>query len=111
MDLKYIIKRVIKEEFYIPISIKRRSQIIDEILKKLIQEKYTPQVICKLYFMDEFIQILSEDVAAILYSDNFSHIINLDDYDWDILLHGIFEYIDQKWGSELEKYYHINCGD
>ena len=91
---------------------RRRISAIDNLVKTKIKQVYTPDKLC-IYKDDiEFVKVVIYAVAETFY---YSYLIGtgLDDdsEEWSMIFLNIDKYIMEKYGEELKKYYHINCGD
>jgi hypothetical protein len=109
MNLQSIIKKVLKEETNLSFKIRRRTNLIDNEVEKLLRSVYTPTVICRNYTGGiELNTVISHAVIENLYFNTF---YEMDDEskEWEEIAQFIWDYIHEKYGKEIDNYYHINC--
>jgi hypothetical protein len=109
MNLQSIIKKVLKEETNLSFKIRRRTNLIDNEVEKLLRSVYTPNKICKDYTGGiELNAVISHAVIENLYFNTF---YEMDDEskEWEEITQSIWDYIHEKYGKEIDNYYHINC--
>jgi hypothetical protein len=109
MNLKDTIRKVLREENR-PLKIMRRTNLIDDILLKLMNDTYKPNKICGYGNSDSFIEVVKYSVGENLYFNTF---YEMDDSskEWEDIFYFISDYIDNKYGEKLINYFHISCGD
>lgn len=89
--------------------IMRRTNLIDDEVKKLLNNVYIGQYLCVNYRGgDELINVISHAVIENLYFNTF---YELDDESeqWQDIAQFIFEYVPEKFGKEIRKHYERNC--
>jgi hypothetical protein len=58
--------------------------------------------------VDEFIQLISEDVSEMVYREFYTYLESSGSEWWDIEM-GIFDYIDVFWTDRLTEHYKNSC--
>ena len=109
MNLQENIQRIIREEGKPSVKIRRRVHLIDKEVQGLIRSVYTPNKICKDYTGGiELNAVISHAVIENLYFNTF---YEMDDEskEWEEIAQFIWDYIHEKYGKEIDNYYHINC--
>lgn len=109
MNLKQTIRKVLREEKY-HLPIKRRINLIDEELFRVLERIYTPDKICIYRSGEELIMVITEAIVENLYFHTF---YNMDDesIEWRHIHDFIVGYVQKKYGKKLEEYFHLNCGN
>jgi len=111
MNIRKSIRRILKEETSDEMFIRRRFHELDNLLIELVRNTYGPHKICKYRNSDEFIEYLIYNIINdYIYYIHFDHIDDTSK-EWEKLFRLMEEYLRLKYGAELEKYYHTNCGD
>ena len=110
MNLQEHIRRVIKEETKIPISLRRRFKHLDDEVDFRMRRVYTPDNICRFESDEELLEVMSDAVIDSMY---YTHFSDIDDNskEWGIMYRTMIEYINDKYCEKIKKYYHINCGN
>ena len=111
MNIKETIRRILKEEFNsenIPLKVKRRLAVVDELFIYLMDKIYRPEKICWYTDSDEFIEVVTSAVIERMYYDYFGDIDDLSD-EWTRIYIGIQKYLKHKYGKMMEEYYNHNC--
>jgi len=104
-----ILLRILREETELPRYIRRRFHLIDEEVQKLIRGVYTPYKICREYTSGtQLTTVISHAVIENLYFHTF-YDIDDESKEWEEIAQSIWDYIHEKYGKEIDKYYHINC--
>ena len=109
MNLQSIIKKVLNEETNLSFKIRRRTNLIDDEVKRLLNSVYIGQYLCINYRGgNELITVISHTVIENLYFNTF---YELDDESeqWQDIAQFIFEYVPEKFGKEIRKHYERNC--
>jgi len=91
MNIKETIRRILKEEFNsenIPLKVKRRLAVVDELFIYLMDKIYRPEKICWYTDSDEFIEVVTSAVIERMYYDYFGDIDDLSD-EWTRIYIGI----------------------
>jgi hypothetical protein len=110
MNQQQQIKRILKEETQTPQILLRRLHFVDDEVEFRIKRIYTPNDICRFRSGEELLEVISDDVTDTMYWTYFSHIDD-NSKEWGIMYRTMVEYINDKYGEEIKKYYHINCGN
>ena len=109
MNLQSIIKKVLREEVSTPYKIRRRIERINYEVERLINSVYTPKVICKSYTGgNELTTVIAHAVIENLYFNTF-YDINDESKEWEEIAQYIFDYVHEKFGERIRKYYEDNC--
>ena len=109
MNTQENIKRILREETNLSFKIRRRINLIDDEVEKLLRIAYTPNVICRNYTGgNELINVISHAVIENLYFNTFYEMDD-DSKEWEEIAQFIWDYIHEKYGKEIDNYYHINC--
>jgi len=110
MNLQESIRRILREERKPSLKIRRRTHLIDKEVQNLIRSVYTPNKICKNYTGGiELVAVISHAVIENLYFNTFYETMADDSKDWEEIADYIWDYIHEKYGKEIDNYYHINC--
>ena len=109
MNLQESIRRILREETEIPLSLRRRINIIDEILPYKVEHYYKPNSVCRYVSGEEFVEVVMYSVIDTMYYDHFGDIDD-DSKEWMIMFKTMEKYIKDNYGDKLKEYYHINCG-
>lgn len=89
--------------------IMRRTNLIDDEVKKLLNNVYIGQYLCVNYRGgNELINVISHAVIENLYFNTFYELDD-DSEQWQDIAQFIFEYIPEKFGKEIRKHYERNC--
>ena len=108
------IRHILKEETSRPLlMIKRRTHMIDDEFPKIVNNvvyKFGFDI-CQMGEPKIFIEVVTDELSEKLYWTHFSTVLNDDDKQWDIIYKFIIEYVEDKYGQELEQFYHANCGN
>ena len=110
MKLKKSIKRILREETEIPIRVRRRITIIDELLPFKVKNYYKPDSLCKYESGEELLEVVMYSVIETMYYDYFGDIDD-NSQEWRIMFESMEKYIKDNYGERLKTYYHTNCGD
>jgi hypothetical protein len=110
MNLQEHIRRVIKEETKIPISLRRRFKHLDDEVDFRMRRVYTPDNICRFESDEELLEVMSDAIVDSMYYTYFN---DVDDSskEWGMMYRTMIEYINDKYGDKIKEYYHINCGN
>ena len=109
MNLQSIIKKVLKEETNLSFKIRRRINLIDDEVEKLLRIAYTPNVICRNYTGGiGLTAVISHAVIENLYFNTF---YEMDDEskEWEETAQFIWDYIYEKFGERIRNHYEDNC--
>lgn len=109
MNLQSIIKKVLKEETNLSFKIRRRINLIDDEVEKLLRIAYTPNVICRNYTGgNELTNVISHTVIENLYFNTF---YEMDDEskEWEEIAQFIWDYVHEKFGERIKTHYEDNC--
>jgi hypothetical protein len=108
MKLLETIKSILKEESEIPISLRRRMSYIDEYFRDSTQDWGLN--LCDFnsgqQLMDKLIFDTIEKMYYIFYTD-----IDDTSTEWFNIAEHIEKYLIKKYMNDVEKSYHINCGN
>jgi hypothetical protein len=110
MNLQEHIRRVIKEETKIPISLRRRFKHLDDEVDFRMGRVYTPNNICRFESGEELLEVMSDAVVDSMYYTYFSDVDD-NSKEWGMMYRTMIEYINDKYGDKIKEYYHINCGN
>jgi hypothetical protein len=110
MSLKQQIRRLLKESISIDPRVKRRITLLDDELLYRMSAIYRPDNICRYVSGEELLEVIIEAVIDTMYWTYFSDIDD-NSKEWGIMYRTMVEYINDKYGEEIKKYYHINCGN
>ena len=107
MNLEETIKRILMEESR-PLKIMRRSHLIDDELKRLMNDIYKPNKICIYTSGEELVNVIIEATIDAMYWTYFG---NMDDNsnEWSSIYHYMVNYLEDKYSKELLTYYDNNC--
>ena len=110
VNLQESIRRIIREENELLLRARRRIYVIDELLDFQVKSYYKPESICRYQSGEELLEVVKYAVIDHMYWDYFG---NIDDNskEWKRIFDYFEDYINNKYGDELKKYYHINCGN
>jgi hypothetical protein len=108
--MKDLIKQILREEVEIPVRVKRRLNIIDDLLPSKVKYDYGPKSVCKYVSDEEFIDVVKDSVIDNIYWDYFSD-MDENSEEWVKSFRYMEKYINDVYGDELKKHYHLNCGD
>lgn len=109
MNLQSIIKKVLKEETNLSFKIRRRTNLIDDEVKKLLNSVYIGQYLCVNYRGgDELTNVISHTVIENLYFNTF---YEMDDEskEWEEIAQFIWDYVHEKFGERIKTHYEDNC--
>lgn len=109
MNLQSIIKKVLKEETNLSFKIRRRTNLIDDEVKRLLNSVYIGQYLCINYRGgNELINVISHAVIENLYFNTF---YEMDDEskEWEETAQFIFDYVHEKFGERIKTHYEDNC--
>jgi hypothetical protein len=110
MNLQEQIRKVLREETKIPVRLRRRFEHLDDEIDFRMRRIYTPKDICRFRSGEELLEVVSETVIDAMYYTYFSD-VDGNSKEWVIMYRTMIEYINDKYGEEIKKYYHINCGN
>ena len=100
----------ITEATELPLKLKRRFKDIDWRVEFAIKEfRWQQKNICVGF--QTFLSVIIEKVCDSMYWDNFAHEMDDSSKEWYEIYKALEEYLQEKYIFELQKYYHINCGD
>ena len=109
MNLQSIIKKVLNEETNLSFKIRRRTNLIDNEVEKLLRSVYTPNVICRNYTGGiGLTAVISHAVIENLYFNTF---YEMDDEskEWEETAQFIWDYIYENFRKTINDYYQSNC--
>lgn len=110
MNLQQTIRRILREENKSLLRARRRINVVDELLSFKVRRYYKPESICIYESGEELVEVVMEAVIDNVYWDYFGDIDDTSK-EWKIIFDYFEDYIKDKYGDELKKYYHINCGN
>jgi hypothetical protein len=110
MNLQEHIRRILQEETKIPISLRRRLHYLDDEVQMIIRTTYTPKDLCRFRSGEELLEVISNDTTEEMYYTYFSDVDD-NSKEWGMMYRTMIEYINDKYGDKIKKYYHINCGN
>jgi hypothetical protein len=110
MKLQEQIRKVLKEETKLPIRLLRRFEHLDDEIVFRIKRIYTPKDLCRFRSSEELLEVVSDSTIDAMYWTYFSDVDD-NSKEWGIMYRTMIEYINDKYGEEIKKYYHINCGN
>jgi len=110
MNLKEQIRRILREETKIPYSLRRRFHYLDNEVEENMKYIYTPNTICRFGSGEKLLEVITEKAIGSMYFTYFKYV---DDFtkDWEIIYELMVNHINDKYGEEIKKYYHMNCGN
>ena len=109
MNLQSIIKKVLNEETNLSFKIRRRTNLIDDEVKRLLNSVYIGQYLCINYRGgNELINVISHAVIENLYFNTFYEMDD-DSKEWEEIAQYIFDYVPEKFGERIKKHYEDNC--
>lgn len=101
--MKYIVTESQK------IKLMRRLSEIDILVKKSLDEIYTPNKICDLYDSGEtLLDVVTEYVVEIMYYRYFTDTDDLSD-EWRETYDMIVKYMKEAYSDGIKDYYNNNC--
>ena len=102
MNLQSIIKKVLKEETNLSFKIRRRTNLIDDEVKKLLNSVYIGQYLCINYTGgNELINVISHAVIENLYFNTFYEMDD-DSKEWEEIAQFIWDYVHEKFGERIK---------
>lgn len=110
-NIQESIKRILREESEPLIRLRRRLNVIDELLSYQVKNYYQPDRICSHYVSgEELVEVVMYSVIDHMYWDYFS---DIDDNSkgWSSMYQYMEKYIKDNYGDKLKEYYHMNCGN
>lgn len=108
--LREHIRKILKEQFEVPVRLKRRLKFVDDTVDYFMIGTYIPDRVCDYKDGEELLNVVGEAVIERMYYNYFSDIDDNSE-EWSRIYYGMVEYIEKKYGDEIKEYYHINCGD
>lgn len=112
MNLQESIKKIIKEETDFILKVRRRFSELDSFLLQTIKDTYKPETICRSYrSSQELFEHITHSVIEQMYYAYFDEDVDDLSEEWEKMYYLMFEYIHNKYGNEIDQYYHTNCGD
>ena len=109
MNLQSIIKKVLKEETNLSFKIRRRINLIDDEVKRLLNSVYIVQYLCINYRGgNELINVISHAVIENLYFNTFYEMDD-DSKEWEEIAQFIWDYVHEKFGERIKTHYEDNC--
>ena len=109
--LQESVRRILKEETSDEMFIRRRLHELDNLLVDLVKNEYGPNKICNYRNSEEYIEhLIFNIINDHMYYIHFDHIDDTSG-EWGKLFRIMEGYLRGKYESELETYYHTNCGD
>jgi hypothetical protein len=111
MNLQEQIIRILKEETKMNTRLRRRLGVIDDKFYRLMSTFYRPDKICKYKSGEELLDVVGEAVIEFMYFNHFSDMEEDHTAKWGKIYDEMLNYINNKYGDEIKKYYHINCGN
>jgi len=103
-------RRTLREENELLLRARRRISVVDDLLSFKVRHYYKPESICRYESGEELVEVVMAAVIDHMYWDYFGDIDDTSK-EWKIIFDYFEDYIKDKYGEELKKYYHINCGD
>ena len=89
--------------------VRRRVNLIDDEVEKLLRIAYTPNVICRNYTGgNELINVISHAVIENLYFNTFYEMDD-DSKEWEEIAQFIWDYVHEKFGERIKTHYEDNC--
>ena len=110
MNLKEQIRRILREETKISYSLRRRLHYLDNEVEWRLKRIYTPNSICKFKSGEELLEAVTEDAIGAMYYTYFSYVDDITK-DWKMIYDAMVNHINDNYGEEIKKYYHMNCGN
>jgi hypothetical protein len=109
MNLHEHIRHILREETKINPLLRRRLHLIDDEVEMRLRTIYSPKNICRFVSGEELLEVITDAVIDNMYFKFFS---GLDDDGrlWNEVGQDMDDYIKNKYGDKIMKYYHINCG-
>ena len=109
MNLQSIIKKVLNEETNLSFKIRRRTNLIDNEVEKLLRSVYTPNVICRNYTGGiGLTAVISLAVIENLYFNTFYE-MDVESKEWEETAQFIWDYIYENFRKTINDYYQSNC--
>ena len=109
MNLQSIIKKVLNEETNLSFKIRRRTNLIDDEVKRLLNSVYIGQYLCINYRGgNELINVISHAVIENLYFNTFYEMDD-DSKEWEEIAQFIWDYVHEKFGERIKTHYEDNC--
>ena len=103
-------RKILREETEPLLRARRRIYVIDELLDFQVKSYYKPESICRYQSGEELLEVVKYAVIDHMYWDYFGDIDD-NSKEWKRIFDYFEDYINNKYGDELKKYYHINCGN
>jgi hypothetical protein len=112
MNLQEQIRRILKEETKMNTRLIRRLGMVDNEFYRLMSTVYRPDIICGYYRSgEELLDVVGAAVIEFMYFNHFSDMVEDHTGKWGEIYDEMLNYINNKYGDEIKKYYHINCGN
>lgn len=110
MNVKEQIRRILKEERNMNISLRRRLVVIDEELIRIMDYVCESKDICEYSNGEQLLDVVIEMVAEFMYFNYYQNNIDDNSGEWGEIYYEMVEYIKNKYGKEIIQYYKIKCG-
>jgi len=110
MNVKEQIRRILKEERNMNISLRRRLVFIDEQLVGIMDYVCGSKDICEYSNGEQLLDVVIEMVVEFMYFNYFQKNIDDNSGEWGEIYYEMVEYIKNKYGKDIIQYYKIKCG-
>jgi len=113
MNLQESIRKILREEISNSVnSVLRRLHEVDWLVEfsvREIQRQYNG--ICNVGTSENFVETVIEKTGDGMYWDFFADTIDDGSEEWGKMYRFIEKYVENKFGDELRKHFHTQCGD